>query len=71
MNVARTIRGSLKEIVAYIRCRLTNGLLEGLNNKVRLITRRAYGFHSAEAVLAMVKLCCSDLDLGPVRKSLS
>jgi hypothetical protein len=31
---------------------------EALNNKVRLITRRAYGFHSANAALALVLLTC-------------
>jgi hypothetical protein len=36
-----------------------------------LITRRAYGFHSASAVLAMIMLCCIGLDLQPVIKRLS
>src|SRR5205085_5631709 len=31
-RVARTIRQYLDEIVAYIRWRVTNGLVEGLNN---------------------------------------
>lgn len=67
-RAARTIRGNLEEIVAYVRFRLTNGFLEGLNNKARLLTRRAYGFHSAEAALAMILLCCSGLHLTPVHK---
>lgn len=71
VRVARTIRSHLDDIVAYIRCRLTNGLVEGLNNKARLATRRAFGFHSAQAVLAMVMLCCSGLHLAPVVKKLS
>jgi transposase len=33
-----------------------------LNNKIRLIIRRAYGFHSAKTAAALVMLCC-----GPVR----
>jgi transposase len=69
-RVAKTIREYLDEIVAYIRWRLTNGLVEGLNNKARLLTRRAYGFHSAEAALAMILLCCSGLVLWPVHKYL-
>jgi hypothetical protein len=32
-----------------------------LNRKVRAITSRAYGFHTAKAVAAMILLCC-----GPV-----
>ena len=36
----------------------SNGRHEGLNTKVRLLIRRAYGFHSAEAALALVMLAC-------------
>jgi transposase len=71
VRTAKTIREYLDEIVAYVRWRLTNGLIEGLNNKARLLTRRAYGFHSAEAALAMILLCCSGLDLPPVHKQLA
>jgi len=71
VRVAKTIRTHLDDIVAYIRWRLTNGLAEGLNNKARLATRRAYGFHSAAAVMAMIMLCCTGLHLQPVIKWLS
>ncbi|MGH3699856.1 MAG: transposase, partial [Pseudonocardiaceae bacterium] len=40
-----------------------NGRQEGLNNKVRLIIRRAYGFHSPEATLAAVMLACGPVNL--------
>jgi transposase len=71
VRTGKTIRDHLDGIVAYIRHRISNGLVEGLNTKARLITRRAYGFHSAEAVLAMIDLCCSGLDLQPVHKQLA
>ena len=60
------IREHLDDIVPYIQCGLTNGLVEGLGNKTRLATRQAYGFHSAQAVLAMIMLCCSGIHLSPV-----
>jgi hypothetical protein len=34
-----------------------------LNNRVRLIIRRAYGFHSAQAALALVLLGCGPITL--------
>jgi transposase len=71
VDVARTIRKHLDDIVAYIRYRLTNGVVEGLNNKARLLTRRAYGFHSATAIIAMVMLCCTGIELQPCRKTIS
>ena len=36
---------------------------EGLNRRVRTLTSRACGFHSAEAVAAMIMLCCGPVDL--------
>lgn len=71
VKVARTIREHLDDIVAYVRLRITNGVVEGLNNKARVITRRAYGFHSASAFIGLLMLCCTGLWLGPVRKSIA
>jgi transposase len=71
VRTAKTIQQYLDEIVAYVRWRVTNGLLEGLNNKARLLTRRAFGFHSAEAALAMIMLCCSGIVIPPPRKMIA
>lgn len=65
-RVARTIREHAAGILAYVRSRLSNGRTEGLNGKLRTLTRRAYGFHSAHGLIAMLKLCCSGIDLQPV-----
>ena len=71
VTVARTIRRHLDDIVAYIRWGVTNGIVEGLHNKIRVITRRAVGFHSAAAVIGMIMLCCTNLELHPPRVSLA
>ena len=34
-----------------------------VNNKAKLITRRAYGFHSANAALALIHLTCGPITL--------
>ncbi len=70
VKTAATIREHLDDIVAYVRLRLTNGVVEGLNNKARLLTRRAYGFHSANAAIAMIMLCCTGIHIDPIAKSL-
>ena len=71
VKVARTIRAHLDDIVAYIRWGVTTGIVEGLHNKVRVITRRAFGFHSASALIGMIMLCCTNLELHPPRVSLA
>lgn len=65
-RVAATIRRHANGILAYVRSGLSNGRTEGLNGKARTLTRRAYGFHSAHGLIALLKLCCSGIHLDPV-----
>ena len=61
MKLARTLRKYRDGILAAIRFGLSNARLEGLNNKIGVLKRRAYGFHSAAALIAMIFLCCTNL----------
>lgn len=63
VKLARTVREHREGILAAVEHGLSNGRLEGLNSKVRLLSHRAFGFHSAEALLALVYLCCSGIDI--------
>ena len=63
VKAARTIRKHRDGILAAIERGLSNGRLEGLNRRVRLIVRRAFGFHSAKAALALVMLSCGPVTL--------
>ena len=65
VKLGKTIRKHRDGILAAIRLGINNGRTEALNNKVRLITRRAYGFHSADAALALVLLTCGPITLQP------
>lgn len=65
-RVAATIRQHAEGILAYVRSGLSNGRTEGLNGKARTITRRAYGFHSASGLIALLRLCCGGISLQPV-----
>jgi transposase len=65
VKTARTIREHFDGILAYVQTRLTNGLTEGINNKLRVIARRAYGFHSPEPLIAMLLLTCGGIELEP------
>ncbi len=42
----QTIRNWFGEIISYFERRTTNGVVEGINNKLKLIKRRAYGFRN-------------------------
>jgi len=67
-KLARTIRRYKEGILAYVRTGLSNGRAEGLNGKIRTITRRSFGFHSAQSLIGMIFLCCAGLVLHPVRR---
>ena len=67
VRVARTIRKHLHGVLAYLNTHLSNGRAEGLNGKARVITRRSYGLHSAQSLIAMLFLCCALPALTPVR----
>jgi transposase len=64
VKLAATIQKHRDGILAAIRLGVTNARSEALNNKVRLIVRRAYGFHSATAALALIMLSCGPVELS-------
>jgi len=51
-KVARTLRRHRELILNWFRAKgeLSSGIVEGLNNKVKLTTRKAYGFRTYEAI---------------------
>jgi transposase len=59
VKLARTIRRHRDGILNAIRLGLNNGRLEGLNSRIRLISHRSFGFHSADPLIALVYLCCT------------
>ena len=61
VKLARTIRRHRDGILAAIRLGLNNGRLEGLNSRIRLISHRSFGFHSATPLIALVYLCCTSI----------
>ena len=69
VRLAQTIRRHRDGILHAIHLGINQGRTEALNNKVRLITRRAYGFHSARAALALVMLTCGPITLQPPHES--
>ena len=64
VKLGRTIRKHAEGILAYLDTKMTNGPVEGINNKLRVIARRAYGFHSPGALISMLFLCCGGIELA-------
>jgi transposase len=68
-KVARTIKAHIDGILGYVATGLSNGFAEGMNGKIRTITRRSYGFHRASSLIALLFLCCSGITLLSLRES--
>jgi transposase len=63
VKLARTLRKYREGVLDAIRMGVSNGRLEGLNNKIGMLKHRAYGFPSAAALIAMIFLCCTQLSV--------
>jgi transposase len=61
VKLARTIRDQRAGIEAAIRNGLSNARVEQVNTQIRLITRRGFGYHSQQAVIALAMLRLGDL----------
>jgi transposase len=63
MKLAKTLTKYRDGVLKAVRLGFSNSLSEALNAKIRVLTHRAYGFHSVVALMAMVYLCCGDISL--------
>jgi transposase len=61
VRLARTIRDQRPGIKAALRHRLSNARTEPINTQIRLITRRGFGYHSQDAVIALAMLSLGGL----------
>lgn len=54
--LGRKIKRHLPAIHAALEHRLSNGLIESVNTRIRLLTRVAFGFHSPQPLIALAML---------------
>jgi transposase len=59
----RMLRNHLDGILPWTRLRLSNGAVEGMNNKIKSISHRSFGFRSAKHFIAAIYHCCARLPL--------
>ena len=56
-KTAETISHHLEDICHYFIQGTTNGMMEGLNNKIKLILRQSYGFKNFELMREKLLAC--------------
>jgi transposase len=66
-KVARMLQRRVENIINYCRHRLSNGPLEGLNNKIQGLTKKAYGYRNVRRFMNDIYFHCGGLNLYPAQ----
>lgn len=61
IEAAKTIKAHWSGIINYIKSRLNNGILEGINSKIQLAKKRARGYRNIENFINMIYYICGSL----------
>lgn len=64
VKFARMIREHLEGILLWTKLPVANGALEGMNNKVKVVSHRAYGYRTVATYITAIWHGCGDLPLG-------
>jgi transposase len=56
-QVADTLEKHLNSICNYFIKRTTSGVMEGINNKIKLIIRQSYGFKNFDSLREKLLAC--------------
>jgi transposase len=62
-KLARRLRAHFDGVLAWTEIRVTNGAVEGMNNKVKVISHRAYGYRTSWTYIANIYHACAGLPL--------
>lgn len=62
LKFAKTLRRYRKNIEAYITSRLTTAVIEGLNNKIKVLRRMGYGYTNSTSYLRKILQRCGYLN---------
>ena len=64
-DIARMMKVHLEKIMNYFVHRITNARAEGINSKIALIEKMAYGFRNKEHLKTAIYFRCGNLQLYP------
>lgn len=64
ISVAESVYNHIEGILQHIRTRKTNALLEGLNSKLRVLTKRAFGFKRFEYLRTTIFMCLGGINFS-------
>jgi transposase len=66
IDVARSLKGHLPNILTYIKHKITNAMSESLNSKIQWVKYTARGFRNQSNFINAIYFHCGGLDLAPL-----
>lgn len=61
MAFAKTVKAHWSGIIHFVESHITNGMLEGINSKVKLAKRRARGYRNTKNFINMIYFLCGEM----------
>jgi len=61
MRFAKTVKSHLSGIINFIETKITNAILESINNKIQMAKKRARGYRNIDDFINMIYFLCSKL----------
>jgi len=61
IQAARTIKRYWKAVIGFLDARVTNGIVEGLNSKIKTAMKRAYRFKQVSYLRTIIYLAAGRL----------
>lgn len=61
VELSKKIRRHRNSILSTMKYGISNARIEALNNKIKLIIRRSYGFGNVQNLIGMIMLVCSNI----------
>ena len=63
VELGRKVRRHKEHILDTVRYGLSNARIEATNNKIKLLIRIAYGFRNIDAMIGLIMLFCSSIEI--------
>lgn len=64
VDFQRKLKKHIPAILSTIKYRLSNAKIEAINNKIKLLQRRAYGFKNISNMFALIMLQCGNYEIS-------
>ena len=68
IKLSKTISQHKPFILNTLELGLNNARIEAINNKIKIVIRRSYGFRDVDNLIAMIMYVCSDIEVARCNK---